>query len=63
MITLGLLVIIWGIISFLRVNKKCKAEGVFFNPFNGSFLDYIGIVIGTVVFIIDALFILITYLP
>jgi hypothetical protein len=64
MITLLIIIIIWFIISYYNLNKIRKLEGKKgINPFEGSFLDYMGFILGA--FVILALIIVISfkYLP
>jgi hypothetical protein len=63
MITLSILFSIWGIVSCYRVNKICKRLDVDFNPFRGTFFDYLGIIIGVSVSIVFTIIGFIVYLP
>jgi len=66
MITLALLVIILGIISYLRIDKKCKAESINnqeFNIMKGTFLEYVGVLFGACALVILVAYTCITYLP
>jgi hypothetical protein len=61
MITLSTAFIIWGIISYIRIKKICNQKNEEFNPFEGSFVDFLGIAIGTamsiiVIFVLSACF-------
>lgn len=47
MITFITLYTVWVIISFYRVYVKSKEQGLPFNPFNGNFIEYLGVVSGT----------------
>lgn len=63
MITLSILSIVWGIISYIRIKKICDQKNEEFNPFEGSFFDYIGIFAGLITSII-VIFVLSTrFLP
>jgi hypothetical protein len=63
MITIFILFTIWGIISYLRIKKICKQKGEEFNPFEGSFIDYLGLLIGSAIFIISIVTFSVRYLP
>jgi multisubunit Na+/H+ antiporter MnhB subunit len=59
--TLTILIIIWGIVSYIRLKKK--SEGGKFNPFNGTFFDYIGFLIGASTIISTIIILALIYLP
>jgi hypothetical protein len=64
MITLLIIFIIWFIISYYNLNKIRKLEDEKnINPFDGSFLNYMGFILGA--FVILALIVIISfkYLP
>jgi hypothetical protein len=63
MITLSILSIIWGIVSYIRIKKICDQKNEEFNPFAGSFFDYFGIVIGAATSVITILTLAIRFLP
>ncbi len=63
MITIGIAFIIWGIISYIRTKKICDQKNVGFDPFEGSFFDYFGIVIGAAISVITILTLAIRFLP
>lgn len=63
MITLALLLIILGIISYLRIDKKCKDAGQEFNVIKGTLLEYVGILFGACALVILVAYTCITYLP
>jgi len=63
MITLALLVIILGIISYLRIDKKCKEIGCTFNVMKGTLLEYVGVLFGVMALVILVAYTCITYLP
>lgn len=63
MITLTILLIIWSIISFYRINNICKKQNIQFNPFKGSLFDYLGILIGTIISSSFLIWAIINYLP
>ena len=52
MITLSILILIWGIISYYRTITKCKQKNIQFNPFEKSFIDYMDILFFTAVVIV-----------
>ena len=62
MITLTILFLIWGIISYYRINKTCKEIGIDFNPFMGTIFDYFGLLIGIGVLVVSILIAIIWYL-
>ena len=61
--TLAIVTIIWGLISFFRTRRKCKEEGVEWDPFSGTIIDYIGIIAGITSLFISAICLFATYLP
>jgi hypothetical protein len=66
MITLTILFLIWGIVSYYRINKTCKELDIDFDPFMGTFFDYLGLIVGTsvlVLFIIIISAVIVIYLP
>jgi hypothetical protein len=63
MITLSIACIVWGIISYIRTKKICDQKNEEFNPFEGSFVDYLGIVIGTAMSVIAILVLAVRFLP
>ena len=63
MITLSILCIVWGIVSYFRIKKICKQTGVEFNPFEGSFVDCLGFYMGLVILISTIIILTIRYLP
>ena len=63
MITLIVLCLIWGVISRYRINKICKKQGEYFNPFEGEVYDYLGFMIGISIAIIIIVVAAIFYLP
>lgn len=46
MITLSILLVLWGIYSTYRIDKICKEQDEPFNIFEGGFLNAIGFVFG-----------------
>jgi hypothetical protein len=66
MITLTVLIVIWGSLSIYRIHKESKKEGVSFNPFYGSFIDYMGFMVSIAMAILTLsllLSLIIKYLP
>jgi hypothetical protein len=67
MITLFTLVILWGVFSIYRIYKKCKSMGIGFDPFEGTFEQYMGMFIGGIlggsIIIGILLYSIIKYLP
>jgi hypothetical protein len=46
MITLSVLIAIWGCISIYRIHKVCKEQDIPFNPFEVSTeSDYLGVIL------------------
>jgi hypothetical protein len=46
MITISILLILWGIISTYKINKICKEQDEPFNPYEGGYINAIGFVFG-----------------
>jgi hypothetical protein len=63
MITLSILCIILGIVSYFRIKKACEQKEIHFDPFEGSFINYFGFVFGLVMFIINIIALSVRYLP
>jgi hypothetical protein len=63
MITLTLILIIWGFTSIIRLYKICKDKGVPFNPFEGTLMDWLGFLIGVVGGGIATILLILKYLP
>jgi hypothetical protein len=63
MITLSVLCIIWGIVSYFRIKKLCNQMNVEFNSFEGSFLDCVGFIIGLSTLILSIVTLSTHYLP
>jgi hypothetical protein len=60
--TLLIIFIIWFIISYYNLNKIRKLEGERgINPFKGSFLDYMGFILGAFVILVLTIVILVKY--
>ena len=53
--------IIWGIVSYIRIKKK--SLGSEFNPFNGTFFDYLGFLLGSITIAVVILILMLSYLP
>jgi hypothetical protein len=63
MITIFTLFIIWGFISYLRIKRICNQKEEEFNPFEGSFIDYLGFLTGAAISIISIVTFSVRYLP
>ena len=63
MITLSIILSIWGIISTYRLDKIAKKIQQPFNPFEGTFLDVFGFFVGIAVMVGWFLYLCIFYLP
>jgi hypothetical protein len=63
MITLIVLILIWGVFSAYRINKICKEQGEYFNPFKGNVFEFIGFMIGISIAIIIIVVAAVFYLP
>jgi hypothetical protein len=63
MITLTILFLIWGIVSYYRINKTCKELDIDFDPFMGTFFDYLGLIVGTLVLVLFILAVIVICLP
>jgi hypothetical protein len=63
MITLSILSLIWAIVSYYRINKTCKELDIDFDPFMGTFFDYLGLIVGTLVLVLFILAVIVIYLP
>ena len=63
MITLSIILSLWGIISTYRLYKIAKKNQDFFNPYEGTFLDTFGFYVGIAVMVGWFLHLCIFYLP
>lgn len=63
MYTLCLLIMVWFIISCIRINNVCKKTNCDFNPFNGTFIDWAGFVLGGTITLIFIVTMSLIYLP
>ena len=68
MITLSIIGIIWGIISYFKIKKECDQKDIEFNPLEVDNVLYnvvyfLGFVIGLGVLVTLALYVCIKYLP
>lgn len=63
MLTLTLLMIVWGIISAFRINRSCKKQGIAFDPLEAPVLDYLGLCISALYVTSAIIFCCIKYLP
>jgi len=61
MLTLTILMMIWFVISIIRIKKACK--GIEFNPFEGTMIDFMGFILGTVITILVIITICLVFLP
>jgi hypothetical protein len=61
MITLNIILIIWGIISYIRIKKVC-GNGTF-NLLEAGLLDFIGFLLGSTMLLMVIITICITHLP
>ena len=59
--TLITLIIIWGIVSYIRIKKK--SEDGKFNLFSASVFDYFGFAIGCCALSLIILILIVKYLP
>jgi hypothetical protein len=60
MLTLTALMTIWGIISYFRIKKVSNGS---FNPFNGGYIDFMGIILGGTMSLILIANLMIKFLP
>ena len=63
MITLYVLMMIWFLVSTVRIWRKCKRLGIRFNPFESTFLDYVGFIFGFAVQVVSIIAFCIFFLP
>lgn len=63
MYTLATILILLGLFSYYKINKKCKEKGVSFNPVETNFFYYVFFIIGLSVAIVSFIGLCITYLP
>lgn len=63
MYTLLCLLILWGIISFVKIRKICKSKRIEFNMFECGIINYMGFLIGGIASIGTTLSLIIKYLP
>ena len=61
MLTLITLIMIWLVISTIRIKKACKGKD--FNPLEGTMIDFTGFILGTTVTIVVIITICIVFLP
>lgn len=47
-----ILILIWSILSIIKVNKDCTKRNIAFNPFESAVWAYLGVVLGTTIVII-----------
>jgi hypothetical protein len=63
MITLSILSLIWAIVSYYRINKTCKELDIDFDPFMGTFFDYLGLIVGIVILSLFIMVLIVICLP
>jgi hypothetical protein len=63
MITLSILIILWGIISTYKIHRICKNNDESFNPYEGGIFYYLGFIIGLAVLVVWTIYLSITFLP
>lgn len=63
MITLTVLVIVWGVISTFRIQRVCKEQKIRFNPYKASIPDYLGFCIPLLYVMVCIVCCCIFYLP
>lgn len=64
MITIFILIIIWGIVSIIKTELICRSKGAKFNPFlNNNFFWYMGTIVGGIAIISLIFYLILTYLP
>jgi hypothetical protein len=67
MITFASLMVLWFIVSVVRVKSRITHEGIFGHSWNDSMLDnifdFMGIVIGGVTIFVILIFLIIIFLP
>ena len=63
MITLSIILTLWGIISIYRLHRIAKKNDSFFNPYEGTIMDTFGFYLGTAIMVCWILYMCIKYLP
>ena len=63
MITLSIILAIWGIISIYRLHRIAKKNNSLFNPYEGRLMDTFGFYLGTAVIVVWIIALCINYLP
>jgi hypothetical protein len=63
MITLSIILSIWGIISIYRLNRIAKKNDSFFNPYEGTLMDTFGFYVGVAIMVVWIFALCIKYLP
>ena len=63
MITLSIILILWGIYSTYKIYKICEKKDKPFNPFDAGLIDYLGFIIGLLVLLTWVVVLTIIYLP
>ena len=57
MITISLILIIWGAFATHRINKLCKKKNVEFNPFEGNLIEFMGVYIGCIALVMAVIYV------
>lgn len=63
MITLSIIIILWGLYSTYKTYQICEKKDEPFNLFEGSYINFIGFLFGLAVLLTWVLRLTITYLP
>lgn len=63
MVTLAVIMCIWFIISYYRLNKISKKEGHSFNPAAGTIFDWFGLLLGGSTIFLILIFLIIEFFP
>jgi hypothetical protein len=63
MITLSIILALWGIISIYRLYKIAKKNDSFFNPYEGTIMDAFGCYVGIAIMVVWIFALCIKYLP
>ncbi len=63
MLTLSILIFIWGIISLYRTYKQCKRNDKPFSLMGESLIDFLGIIVSLSVLILWVALLSFLYLP
>jgi hypothetical protein len=63
MITLSIILTLWGIISIYRLYKIAKKNDSFFNPYEGTLMDAFGFYVGIAIMVVWICVLCIMYMP